>query len=368
MNRVALIMAGGTGGHVFPALALALALREQGWQVAWLGTRRGMEVTWVSAHQFPMEYVHMTGVRGRGWKSLLVSPFKLIWAVGKALSILMKWRPHVIIGFGGYAALPGGIAAVLLRLPLVIHEQNAVAGLTNRVLARLANTVLEGFPGAFAAPAQGLLVRWLGQPRHLLTVGNPVREALRHLAPPAQRFAQRVGNLRILVLGGSQGAQALNHWVPQALSRIPVAERPMVIHQAGQQHLDQLTQHYRQLGLEGDLRAFIDDMAAVYAVCDLVICRAGALTIAELMAVGLGSVLVPFPAAVDDHQTRNARFLEAAGAARLWPQQEADAQQLADWLGQQTRSGLLVMAEAARRLAPLDTVAHMVRTCEEWAA
>lgn len=365
MSRLALIMAGGTGGHVFPALALAIGLRNRGWQVVWLGTPQGMEVSWVSAQQFPMELICMGGVRGKGWAGLLRAPLMLSWAVGQAVGIILKRRPRLVVGFGGYAALPGGIAAVLLRLPLVIHEQNSVAGLTNRLLARVANGVLEGFAGSFRAASAHPLGRWLGQPRQTVVVGNPVRAELCQLSSPAQRFSQRSGRLNILVLGGSQGAQALNHWIPQALALIPVDERPWVVHQAGGKNIEQLTEQYRQLGVEGDLRAFIDDMAAVYLLCDLVICRAGALTIAELMAVGLASILVPFPAAVDDHQTCNARLLESVGAAQLWPQSGIDAPQLASWLRQITREELLRMAESARRLAPPDTLTRMIQTCEE---
>lgn len=366
--RRALIMAGGTGGHVFPALALAEGLRTQGWQVVWLGTAQGMESVWVKKHQFPLEFLRMGGVRGKGWKRACLSPLMLTWATVQAMVVLMRQRPQVVVGFGGYVALPGGLASVLLKLPLMIHEQNAVAGLTNRLLARLATVVLEGFPHSFRQPSAHPLVRWLGYPKKVHAVGNPVRHSLLHLAPARLRFLTRSGRLTLLVLGGSQGAQALNQWIPKALALMPSTERPWVVHQGGGKNLVQLQQQYQQAGVEGDLRAFIDDMAAVYAQADLVICRAGALTLAELTAVGLGSVLVPFPAAVDDHQTRNARVLEEAGAAKLWPQDQSDPQQLADWLRQQSREGLLAMAEAAHGLFNDRTIPAMVAFCEELAA
>ncbi len=365
--RCALIMAGGTGGHVFPALALAEALRTHGWRVIWLGGG-GMENAWVESRGFSMERVRMAGVRGKGMMRALQSPIMLAWALGQSLVIMLKQRPHVVVGFGGYVALPGGLAAVLLRLPLVVHEQNAVAGLTNRILARLATRVLEGFADSFRQPSSHPLGRWLGFPRRVLTVGNPVRQTLLNLPSPAVRFASREGKLRILVLGGSQGAQALNQWVPKAMALIPENQRPWVVHQGGANNLPQLQEQYRLAGVSGDLRPFIDDMAEAYSQCDLVICRAGALTLAELSAVGLGSVLVPFPAAVDDHQTRNARRLEEVGAARLWPQQECDPQALAHWLEALDRKQLLVMAEAARAVFHSETVADMMGVCEELAA
>ncbi len=367
MSRCALIMAGGTGGHVFPALALAEQLRIQGWRVVWLGTAQGMEGQWVGASGFPLETVAMGGVRGKGWGRRLWAPFMVARAIFQSMGVILRQRPHVVVGFGGYVALPGGLAAVLLRLPLIIHEQNAVAGLTNRLLGRLAQKVFEGFPDSFRQPSAHPLTPWLGCPKGVETVGNPVRRGIVDLPEPRLRFAPRQGNLRLLVLGGSQGAQALNQWVPRALALIPQAVRPTVVHQGGARHQAELEASYREMGVQGDLRPFIEDMAAAYAECDLVICRAGALTLAELTAAGVGSVLVPYPAAVDDHQTVNARFLERAGAARLWPQTQLEAAALAQWLQEQTRLLLLGMAEAARRLYQGTAVARLSQVCEEMA-
>ncbi|WP_297448303.1 undecaprenyldiphospho-muramoylpentapeptide beta-N-acetylglucosaminyltransferase [Ferrovum sp.] len=365
MNRCALIMAGGTGGHVFPALALAEQLRTQGWRVVWLGTAQGMEAQWVGAAHFPLETIAMGGVRGKGWGRRLWAPFMVMRAIFQSMGAILRQRPHVVLGFGGYVALPGGLAAVLLRIPLLIHEQNAVAGLTNRLLGRLAQKVFEGFPGSFRQPSGHPLASWLGCPKVVETVGNPVRRTIIDLPEPRSRFAPRRGNLRLLVLGGSQGAQALNQWIPRALALIPPAERPTVVHQGGVRHQTELEANYREMGVQGDLRPFIEDMAAAYAECDLVICRAGALTLAELTAAGVGSVLVPYPAAVDDHQTANARFLESAGAACLWPQTQLEAAALAQWLQSQTRILLLGMADAARRLFHGSAVVRLSQVCEE---
>ncbi|NDU86974.1 MAG: undecaprenyldiphospho-muramoylpentapeptide beta-N-acetylglucosaminyltransferase [Ferrovum sp.] len=360
-----MIMAGGTGGHVFPALALAHQMRDDGWKVVWLGTAVGMEARWVGARGFPMEKVTMGGVRGKGVGRWLRAPFMLGLALGQSVAAILRQRPDLVVGFGGYVALPGGMAAVLLRLPLIIHEQNAVAGLTNRILGRWAQRVFEGFPGAFNKPSANGLAKYFGVPSQVDSVGNPVRVEIRNLPEPQQRFSQREGSLRLLVLGGSQGAQALNRWIPQALALMGPEQRPQVVHQGGEKHWEQLQENYREAGVTADLRTFIDDMASAYGNCDLVICRAGALTVAELTAVGVGSVLIPFPAAVDDHQTENARFLEAGGAARLWPQDQLDAQRLAQWLQALTRPVLLTMAEAARQLYQGEAIPCLVQACEE---
>lgn len=367
MSRCALIMAGGTGGHVFPALALAQALRTQGWRVVWLGTRAGIEARLVPEHGFALETISVGGLRGKGALRALLAPLMVLLACAQSLMILLRQRPDVVVGFGGFAAFPGGLTAVLLLRPLIIHEQNAVAGLTNRLLARWARRVFEGFPQSFEAPSSHPLARCLGVPRQVTWVGNPVRPEICALAPPAQRFAGRSGVLQILVLGGSQGARALNTLIPQALALIPLARRPLVLHQGGARLMDGLRQSYREHGVTGDLRPFLDDMAAAYAGCDLVICRSGALTVAELAAAGVGSILVPFPAAVDDHQTANARFLEARGAARVMAQSRLDPALLAQWLQEMTRAALLAMAQAARGLSRPQATDDLVAACRELA-
>ncbi|MDK2122463.1 undecaprenyldiphospho-muramoylpentapeptide beta-N-acetylglucosaminyltransferase [Parachitinimonas caeni] len=339
-HRTLLIMAGGTGGHIFPALAVANALRERGWKVVWLGARGAMEEKLVPQHGIELLTLPIGGVRGKGLLRLLTLPFEQLRAFVMALSVYFEVRPDVSIGFGGFTGFPGGIAARFLWLPLVVHEQNSVAGLTNKVLSRLANRVLTAFPSAF--PKKGQLV------------GNPVRPEIAALPAPADRFAGRVGPLRILVVGGSLGAAVLNETVPQALALIPADQRPLVKHQAGAKQIDALRGHYAAAGVAGECLPFIDDMAAAYGEADLVICRAGALTIAELAAAGVGAILVPFPHAVDDHQTGNAAYLADNGAAVLVPQRELTVQWLAERLQQYNRPQLLAMAEAARGLAKPD--------------
>ena len=367
MSRCALIMAGGTGGHVFPALALAQELRLEGWRVVWLGTRAGIEARLVPEQGFVLETISVGGLRGKGVLRAVLAPLMVLLACAQSLMVLLRQRPDVVVGFGGFAAFPGGLTAVLMLKPLVLHEQNAVAGLTNRLLGRLARRVFEGFPKSFEAPSVHPLARLFGVPRNVTWSGNPVRPEIRWLAAPARRFAGRSGVLQILVLGGSQGAQALNTLIPRALALIPVDERPLVLHQGGVKLMDTLRQSYREQGVEGDLRPFIKDMAAAYAGCDLVICRAGALTVAELAAAGVGSILVPFPAAVDDHQTANARFMEAHGAARMMAQSRLNPALLAQWLQELTRPVLLEMAEAARAQARPEATEDLVRACKELA-
>lgn len=368
MSRTALIMAGGTGGHIFPALALAQQLRSEGWSVVWLGTRAGMEARLVPAQGFELEAISMAGLRGKGLKRILYAPWMVLIACVQSLGVLLRRRPDVVVGFGGFVALPGGLMAALLLRPLILHEQNAVAGLTNRVLARFSRRVFEGFPGSFRPGSGGTPVQWLGEPRTVICSGNPVRPEILGLPPPAERFAGRNGALQLLVLGGSQGAAALNTLVPSALALIPREERPHVVHQSGVNMMEALQKAYRDQGVQGDLTPFIDDMASAYARCDLVICRAGALTIAELAGAGVGSVLVPFPAAVDDHQTVNALFMEERGAACLMPQSQLDPMRLARWLHQASRAGLLAMAEAARSLARPEATETLAAACREFAA
>jgi UDP-N-acetylglucosamine--N-acetylmuramyl-(pentapeptide) pyrophosphoryl-undecaprenol N-acetylglucosamine transferase len=351
-----LIMAGGTGGHVFPALAVARCLREQGVEVTWLGTRRGLESRLVPEAEFPIDYISVTGLRGKGLAGWLLAPLRLSLALVQALGICRRRRPGAVLGLGGFVTGPGGVAAWLLRRPLVIHEQNAVAGLTNRLLARLARRVLEAFPGSFPS---GIRAE---------ETGNPVRADIAALPTPAQRFADRHDPLRILIIGGSLGAQALNETVPAALAKLS-AEAPIQIrHQAGQGK-DVATQAaYAAAGIEAEVSPFIEDMSAALGWADLVICRAGALTVSELATAGLGAVLVPYPHAVDDHQTRNGLYLSEAGAARLLPQSELSAEVLAGILLDVVsggREGLLKMAEAARRMARLDATRKVAGACLE---
>ncbi len=350
-----MIMAGGTGGHIFPALSVADALRRADWNVVWLGSRAGMEATLIPARGYTMAWIRFAAVRGKGWLRTVLLPLDLLIAFWQAARAIFLHRPDVVLGMGGYVAFPGGMMASLLNRPLVIHEQNAVAGLANRVLARLADRVLAGFPGAFGP---GLAAQW---------TGNPVREDVAAVAAPRERFRGRSGRLRLLVIGGSQGARALNTLVPDAVARLPDESRPEVVHQAGAAHADALRERYRALGLEAEVPAFIDDMAARYGAADLVICRAGASTIAELAAAGVASVLIPFPYAVDDHQTVNARFLASRGAGVLIREQDVTANGLAGLIGGFTREKLLAMALAAREAGKPDATRAVAQVCMELA-
>lgn len=357
-ERPVVIMAGGTGGHVFPALAVAERLRAHGAAVVWIGTQRGLEATLVPKTGIPMEWIGVAGLRGKSLSQRLMTPIMLSQALWQAGAILRRLRPPVVLGMGGFVSGPGGVMARLLGIPLVVHEQNAIAGMTNRWLARIAQRVMEAFPGTF--PRQ----------RRATTVGNPVRTAIAQLPPPAQRFAGRQGPRRLLILGGSQGALALNQLVPAALALLSEAERPEVWHQAGGQLREAAETAYREAGIAVRLTPFIEDMAQAYGWADLVLCRAGALTIAELAAAGVGAILVPFPFAVDDHQTANAHFLEQGGAALIRQQAELTPERLAALLREQLADPqrLLRMAEAARRLAKIDAAEQVAQACLEQAA
>ena len=354
-QRPVLIMAGGTGGHIFPGLAVADVLRAQGVPVAWLGARGGMEAQVVPAHGLVLHEVPVAGLRGKGWQARLGAPLMLARALIASLGVLRTVRPRSVLSMGGYVAGPGGIAARLTGTPLLVHEQNSVAGYTNRKLAGFARRVLTGFGDALP---NGV---W---------VGNPVRASIAALPAPAERMAGRAGAPRLLVLGGSLGARALNLTVPRALAALPADQRPHVLHQCGKRGVDEARQAYAEAGVAADVVPFIEDMAAAYGEADLAICRAGALTLAELTAAGLGAVLVPFPHAVDDHQTRNAEALVAAGAAHLIKESELDAQHLAQRLSAllADRPGLLAMASAARALARPDAAQAIARACLEVAA
>lgn len=347
-----MIMAAGTGGHIFPGLAVARALREQGAEVSWLGTPQGLENRLVPAAGLSLDPIEISGLRGRGLAGWLLAPLKIVRAMLQARRALKRRRPQCVLSMGGYVAGPGGLMARLMGVPLLIHEQNAVAGLTNRRLRPFAQRVLSGFPGV------------LKDAEHC---GNPVRAEILALPAPAQRARLRSGPLQILVVGGSQGSAALGEIVPQALALLPAEARPRVIHQAGRQYAATF-ENYARAGVEAEVVEFIDDMASAWAQADLAICRSGALTIAELAGAGVPAVLVPFPHAVDDHQTANARFLVEAGAAWLEPESGLSPQRLAERLAGLSREQLTGMAGKARAQAQPDAVARVVQACLEVAA
>lgn len=352
-RRPVLIMAGGTGGHVFPALAVAQELTALGIPVAWLGTRRGLEARVVPEAGYPLSTIRVSGLRGKGLLRKLLAPLMLLLALSQTLAVFLRLRPAAVLGMGGFASGPGGVMAWLLRRPLLIHEQNAVPGRTNRLLVPLARHVMEGFPGSLPAA------------RNAVPTGNPVRADILTLPAPEQRFGARSDALRLLVVGGSLGAQALNETLPQAIGRLPEHARPQIHHQTGAAGIEAVQSGYRGIADRARVEAFIKDMAAAYAWADLVVCRAGALTVAELAAAGVGSVLVPFPFAVDDHQTANADYLVTAGAAILVPQEELTpatlAAILARFAGQ--RDALLAMARAARARARPDAARQVADLC-----
>ena len=360
MTARVMIMAGGTGGHVFPALAVAHELRSRGAEVFWLGTRRGMEAELVPQAGIEMEWISISGLRGKGILGWLLAPFRLLQAMFQSLVVIMRRRPMAILGMGGFVAGPGGLVSWLLRKPLLIHEQNAIAGLTNKLLARVASSVMQAFPSTFK------------QTGRVVVCGNPVRQEIAALPQPAQRFAGREAKLRLLVLGGSLGATALNEIVPQALVDMPNEQRPEVWHQTGKRNIESAQRHYQAQQINARIEPFIDDMAEAYAWADVVLCRAGALTVSELAAAGVGAMLVPFPYAVDDHQTANARYLSDNGAALLLPQSELSAERLNGILsgfvrdcGEHNRSELLQMANSARALAKPEAVMQVADLCME---
>ena len=350
-----MIMAGGTGGHVFPALAVARALREQGVRVVWLGTRAGIEARVVPAADFEIEYINIRGLRGGGLLRWLLLPMRLNIAMFQALRLLRRIKPDAVLAMGGFASGPGSLMASALRIPLLIHEQNAIAGLTNRWLVQIADVVMAGFPTAF------------GERRGVRVVGNPVRPEIAALPAPPVRLAERQGRLRLLIVGGSQGAQVFNQTVPQVLRALPEASRPQVWHQTGKRDETSVAGFYRDVAPDAKVTAFIEDMAGAYAWADLVLCRAGAMTIAELAAAGVAAILVPFPAAADDHQTANARFLEVRDAAVLLPQPECTPARLAEMLTSfaANRALLLRMAVAARACASIDATGTVAKFCQE---
>lgn len=350
--RTLLVMAGGTGGHVFPGLAVAHALRDEGWKVVWLGNRTGMEATLVPKHDIPMEFIQFGGLRGKGLLTKLLLPLNLLRAFWQSLAALRRVRPDVVLGMGGYITFPAGMMASLLGRPLVLHEQNSIAGLANKVLAKVADRVLCAFPGALPSS------EW---------TGNPVREEVAHLPAPGARYTDRSGPLRVLVVGGSLGAAALNDTVPKALALLPEGERPLVKHQAGTKQIEQLRANYAAAGVSAETLPFIDDMAAAYADADLVICRAGAMTVSEVAAAGVAALFVPFPFAVDDHQTTNARFLSQQGAALLVQQNELTAEGLAQTIASLSRSRLKEIALKARTLAKPEATRRVAEICRQLA-
>ncbi|MDO8904137.1 undecaprenyldiphospho-muramoylpentapeptide beta-N-acetylglucosaminyltransferase [Hydrogenophaga sp.] len=351
-QRCALVMAGGTGGHIFPGLAVAEALREKGWRVHWLGSPGSMESRLVPPRGFPLETIDFGGVRGKGALTLALLPLRLLRAFWQALGVVRRVKPDVVLGLGGYISFPGGMMAVLAGKPLVLHEQNSVAGMANKVLAGIADRVFTAFPGVFPKG------HW---------VGNPLRAPFLQQPSPSERFEQRSGPLHLLVVGGSLGAKALNDTVPRALALIPESDRPSVVHQSGEKQIEELRANYAAVGVRAELTPFIDDTAQAFANADLVVCRAGASTVTEIAAVGAAALFVPFPSAVDDHQTTNARFLVDAGAAWLVPQPRFTPQSLAQTIQTATRAQLMEMANKAKQMEKTDAVAAVVAACESLA-
>lgn len=354
-QKCALMMAGGTGGHIFPGLAVAEELRARGWRVHWLGAPASMEQQLVPPRGFAFEPVEFGGVRGKGLKTMVLLPLRLLRAFGQSIGVIRRVKPDVLVAFGGYITFPGGMMGVALNKPLVLHEQNSVAGMANKVLAGVADRVFTAFPKVLPKARQ---VKW---------VGNPLRSMLTQLPAPAERFAGRSGPLKVLVVGGSLGAKALNDVVPKALAMIEPAQRPQVTHQSGARQIDELRAAYQAAGVEATLVPFIDDMASAYAEADLVICRAGATTVSEIAAIGVAAVFVPFPHAVDDHQTTNAKFLTDQGAGWLIQQRDLTAQALADLLRDKDRPTLLAIAEKSRLMRKTNAVQEIADACEELA-
>jgi UDP-N-acetylglucosamine--N-acetylmuramyl-(pentapeptide) pyrophosphoryl-undecaprenol N-acetylglucosamine transferase len=357
MTATVMITTGGTGGHIFPGLAVAARLVTKGCRVFWLGTREGMESRLVPQHGVDFEGICFAGVRGKGPMRLLLGPFSLLLAFWQSLRVIRRRAPDVVLGFGGFASFPGALMSVACGRPLAIHESNAIAGLANRVLAYGADRILLGFPDAMRGK-HASKVEW---------VGNPLREEFAAVPPPEQRFVGRSGALKLLVLGGSLGAVALNERVPAALALLPPGQRPQVTHQAGAAHVDALRRAYAEAGATAECVPFIADIARRYAEADLVLCRGGAITVAEIAAVGVGSVIVPLPGAIADEQTHNARLLVDAGAATLVPQAELTVRRLADMLSGHDRERLLAMAIAARSVARIDATERVADACIELA-
>jgi len=346
------VMAGGTGGHIFPGLAVAEALRERSWRVHWIGGPGSMESQLVPPRGFAFETIAFSGVRGKGVKTLVLLPLRLLKAFWQSIQVVRRVQPDVVIGLGGYITFPAGMMSVLLGKPLVLHEQNSVAGMANRILAGVADRVFTAFPNVFKKAA------W---------VGNPLRPAFVQQPGPAERLGSRTGPLRLLVVGGSLGARALNETVPKALALIPAEKRPTVLHQSGAKQIDELRSNYAAAGVQAELTPFIDDTAQAYAQADLIVCRAGASTVTEIAAVGAAAVFVPFPSAVDDHQTTNARFLVDGGGGWLVRQRDLSPEWLADMIQKTERPELIRRALAAKAMEKTNATAEVVAACEELA-
>ena len=353
MSRCALIMAGGTGGHIFPGLAVAESLREAGWRVHWLGVPGNMESQWVPQRGFAFEPVEFGGVRGKGVVSLALLPMRLLIAFWQSIQVVRRVKPDVVVGLGGYITFPGGMMSVLLGKPLVLHEQNSVAGMANRVLAGVADCIFTAFPNVL---------------KKAVWVGNPLRQDFLNKPAPAERFAGRSGPLKLWVVGGSLGAQALNEIVPKALALLPEHKRPVVVHQSGAKQIEALRANYEKAGVQAELTPFIDDTAEAFAQADVIICRSGASTVTEIAAIGAAAIYVPFPFAVDDHQTTNAQFLVAQGGGWLMPQADLTPESLAARLESLTREELLACAEKAWALKKTQATREVVAACEALAA
>ena len=362
-RKTALIVAGGTGGHIFPGLAVAHALREQGWDVYWLGGPDSMESRIVPTQEFAFESIAFGGVRGKGMAALLGMPWRLLKAIAQSRAVLQRVRPQVVIGMGGYITAPAGLAAASLGIPLVLHEQNSVAGMANRWLKPFAKRVFTAYPNVLGATEQAAenrdgKVQW---------VGNPLRASFLQQPTPEERMQERTGALRLLVVGGSLGARALNEIVPQAIALMPADQRPTVVHQSGAAQIDALRANYAAAGVEAELTPFIDDTASAFAAADIIVCRAGASTVTEIAAVGAASIFVPFPSAVDDHQTTNAQFLVNAGGGWLVQQRDLTPQGLSEMLLKLERSTLVDVALKAKNMQKINATREVVTACEELA-
>jgi UDP-N-acetylglucosamine--N-acetylmuramyl-(pentapeptide) pyrophosphoryl-undecaprenol N-acetylglucosamine transferase len=357
IQATVVIMAGGTGGHVFPALAVAHEMVNQGIKVTWLGTQKGLEAKLVPQHGFEIDYISVSGLRGNGLKGWLMAPFRLVYALMQSIAVYRRRQPDLVLGMGGFVTGPGGVAAKLLGKILVIHEQNAIAGLTNRLLSIIADRILQAFPQTFR-PA-----------RKLTSTGNPVRKEIMELDEPVQRMQTHDGAIRLLVVGGSLGALALNQTIPEAIAKLDANERPLVRHQCGASHIDNTRTLYQQYGVDASVYAFIDDMAEAYEWADLVVCRSGALTVSELASAGIAALLIPFPFAVDDHQYFNGRYLLDGDAAQIIRQNKFNPDWLATYLktfcrdSEDGRKQLLAMAANGRKLAKNDATTEVVSIC-----
>ncbi len=363
--KTALIMAAGTGGHIFPGIAIARALEAQGFRIVWLATPAGMEHKLVSKVGYPIEVIAMSGVRAKGPLAWMLLPMRLLRAFWQSIGVIRRVKPQVVVSMGGYIAFPGGMMAVLLGKPLVVHEPGAHAGLTNRVLALIADRVLVGFPTAFAEKPKNAIAAALPKPKKLEWLGTPVREDICSIAEPTARMQLRTGPVRLLVVGGSLGAKTMSELVVSALALMPAEKRPQVIHQSGDKNFDELVAFYKAANVDADVRAFIDDMAAMYEWCDVLICRSGAITVAEIAAVGIASILVPLPWFVAEEQMANAKFLSDKGAGLLVKQNDETPEALSQKIISIDRAKAIEMARIARSLGKPQATAACANACVE---